>query len=147
MHTETHDVDALINHTGDIVSSFVAHNSIEADKVPELITSVHAALAGLNSDEAKEEPREPAVSIRASVKPDKVTCLDCGRQMKMLKRHISTEHGLTPQEYRERWNLPADHPLVAPNYAEKRSELAREIGLGQDPKQKRGRRKKLSIKA
>ena len=86
--------------------------------------------------EPLEEKLIPAVSIRASVKPDAVTCLDCGAKMKMLKRHLGTEHGMTPAEYRTRWNLPADYPMVAPEYAAKRKELAVRIGLGRKPGQK-----------
>ena len=82
--------------------------------------------------------------MRSSVKPDHVVCLDCGKKMKMLKRHLSTDHGFSTDEYRQRWNLPADYPMVAPNYAEKRRDLAKKIGLGRKPGQKRGRRKKTA---
>lgn len=128
-------------HTADIVASFVANNTVDAGDVAGLITSVHGALSGLGEPEP-EQPPEPAVSIRASVKPDHVTCLECGKKMKMLKRHIHNEHNMTPQEYRERWNLSSDHPLVAPNYSVKRSDLAKDIGLGNVGKPKRGRKKK-----
>lgn len=132
--------DSKLVHTADIVASFVANNTVEAKDVPGLITSVHGALSGLGQPEP-ELPPEPAVSIRASVKPDYVTCLDCGKKMKMLKRHIENEHDMTPQEYRERWNLSADHPLVAPNYSTRRSELAKDIGLGNTGNPRRGRKK------
>jgi predicted transcriptional regulator len=92
----------------------------------------------------KEERPEPAVTVRASVKKDHIVCLDCGKRMKMLKRHLSTEHGMTPDEYRARWELGPEYPLVAPNYAETRRKLAKEIGLGRMPGQKRGRRKKTA---
>ena len=91
----------------------------------------------------KEEPRpEPAVSIRSSIKKDHIVCLDCGKKMKMLKRHLSTEHDMSPEEYKARWDLSADYPLVAPNYAETRRDLAKKIGLGRKPGSGRGRRKK-----
>lgn len=119
----------LIEPTARIATAFVGAQTISAGDVPGLITGIHHALAGLGEPEPEPAP-EPAVSIRASVKPDHVTCLECGKQMKMLKRHLNTEHGMTPEAYRERFGLPADHPLVAPNYAARRAVLAKEIGLG-----------------
>jgi len=133
-------VDENIVLTADIVSAFVSNNTVETDSVAGLITSVHQALSGLGSPEPKTQP-EPAVSIRKSIKPDHVTCLECGKQMKMLKRHIGNEHGLTPEEYRERWNLAEDHALVAPNYADTRRQIAKDIGLGTIGSPKRGRKK------
>ncbi len=133
--------EMLITLTADIVTAHVANNNTDADALPSLIENVYGALAGLGTSEAVEEKPEPAVSIRASVKKDKIVCLDCGRDMKMLKRHLSTDHGLTPDEYRERWNLPADYPMVAPAYSDTRRKLAKDIGLGRKPGQKRGRRK------
>ncbi|MEL1250783.1 MucR family transcriptional regulator [Aurantiacibacter gilvus] len=133
--------EMLITLTADIVTAHVANNNTDADALPSLIENVYAALSGLGTSEAVEEKPEPAVSIRASVKKDKIVCLDCGRDMKMLKRHLSTDHGLTPDEYRERWNLPADYPMVAPAYSDTRRQLAKDIGLGRKPGQKRGRRK------
>ena len=127
------DADTLIMHTTDIVVSFVANNSIGAQEVSSLIQSVHATLAGLGSG-SNEEPRpEPAVSVRASVKNDHLVCLEDGKKVKMLKRHLMTDHNMTPDEYRARWGLPADYPMVAPEYAAMRGDLARKIGLGRKP--------------
>lgn len=127
--------ETLLDHVADIVSAHVSNNSVSAADLPGLIQSVYASLAALGqAPEPIEEKLTPAVSVRASVKPDAVTCLDCGEKMKMLKRHLGTEHGMTPADYRARWNLPADYPMVAPDYAAKRKELAVRIGLGRKPK-------------
>lgn len=134
--------EMLITHTTDIVVSYVSNNSLGADEVSSLIQNVYGTLAGLGSDAAAEEERpEPAVSIRSSVKKDHIVCLEDGKKMKMLKRHLMTEHGMTVDEYRQRWNLGGDYPVVAPDYAETRRDLAKKIGLGRKPGQKRGRRK------
>lgn len=126
--------ETLLDHVADIVSAHVSNNAVSVNDLPGLIQSVYASLAALGqTPEPAEEKRTPAVSVRASVKPDAVICLDCGARMKMLKRHLDTDHGMTPAEYRTRWNLPADHPLVAPDYAAKRKELAVRIGLGRKP--------------
>ena len=110
-----------------------------------MITNVYQALSGLGETAAPVEVKpEPAVSIRSSVKKDKIICLECGKDMKMLKRHLMTDHGLTPDEYRARFGLNSDYPMVAPDYAETRRELAKKIGLGRKPGQKRGRRKKAA---
>ncbi len=136
--------ETLITLTSDIVAAHVSNNNVDVDDVPSLITKVHAALASLdNGGAAEEEIPEPAVSIRASQKKDHLVCLDCGKKMKMLKRHLMTEHGLTIDEYRQRWGLSADYPMVAPDYAETRRDLAKKIGLGRKPGQKRGRKKKV----
>lgn len=143
--TEADMKETLITLTSDIVAAHVSNNSVAVDDVPSLISNVFAALSSLGGGATVAEARpEPAVSIRASVKKDHVVCLDCGKKMKMLKRHLSTEHGMTPDEYRARWELGPDYPLVAPNYAETRRKLAKEIGLGKIPGQKRGRRKKTA---
>ncbi len=137
--------ETLITLTSDIVAAHVSNNSVTVEDVPSLIANVYGALAGLGSEaDAEETPPEPAVSIRSSVKPDHVVCLECGKKMKMLKRHLSTDHNMSTEDYRKRWGLAADYPLVAPNYAEKRRELAKKIGLGRKPGQKRGRRKKAT---
>jgi predicted transcriptional regulator len=126
--------------TADIVIAFVSHNTIAASDVPALIRSTYDALGGLHVPAALPEPElVPAVSIRASVKPDRVTCLECGWQGKMLKRHIRHQHCLDEATYRARWKLSADHPLVAPDYANVRRNLAKSIGLGRLPKKGRGR--------
>jgi predicted transcriptional regulator len=133
--------ESLITLTSDIVAAHLSNNNVAIDEVPVLIEAVFGSLANLGPSANSEPAREPAVSIRASVSPDQVVCLDCGRKMKVLKRHLSTDHGLTAREYRARWNLPADHPLVAPNYANRRRTLAKKIGLGRKPGQKPGRKK------
>ncbi|MEO1922849.1 MAG: MucR family transcriptional regulator [Sphingomonadaceae bacterium] len=134
--------ETLIALTSEIVAAHVSNNSVDVADVPNLITNVYGALAGLGDLGEKEEAApEPAVSIRSSVKKDHIVCLECGKKMKMLKRHLSTDHDLTPEEYKARYNLSADYPLVAPDYAEKRRDLAKKIGLGRKPGQKRGRKK------
>ena len=141
-----HDMsETLITLTSDIVAAHLSNNNVDVDSVPSLITNVYQALASLGNGEANtEEPPEPAVSIRASVKPDYIVCLEDGKKLKMLKRYLRTNYDMTPEEYRARWNLPADYPMVAPNYAERRRELAKKIGLGRKPGQKRGRKKKAA---
>ncbi len=134
--------ETLITLTSDIVAAHVSNNSVSVDDVPTLITKVYGALAGLGqaAPEPEAAPLKPAVSVRSSVKPDKITCLDCGMELKMLKRHLMTHHGMTPEDYRARWNLGADYPLVAPDYAATRRDLAKKIGLGRKPGVKRGGR-------
>jgi predicted transcriptional regulator len=139
LQTDTNEM--LITLTADIVTAHVANNNVDVDTLPSLIQNVYGALAGLGGKPVVEERPEPAVSIRASIKPDYLVCLEDGKKMKMLKRHLMTSYNMTPEQYRERWNLPADYPMVAPEYAEKRRELAKKIGLGRKPGQKRGRRK------
>ncbi|MEL6877599.1 MAG: MucR family transcriptional regulator [Pseudomonadota bacterium] len=135
--------ETLITLTSDIVAAHVSNNDVDVDDVPSLITNVFSALSGLGEDAVEEEPRpEPAVSIRSSVKKDYIVCLEDGKKMKMLKRHLMTAYGMTPDEYRKRWNLPSDYPMVAPAYSEKRRELAKSIGLGRKPAKGRGRGKK-----
>ena len=122
----------LLAFTTEIVSSHVSNNTLPAEDLPALIKNVYKALATLNVEEEKtaEEQRQPAVAIKKSVFPDYIVCLEDGKKLKMLKRHLKTAYNMTPEEYRARWNLPADYPLVAPNYAERRSDLAKKIGLG-----------------
>ncbi len=130
--------EALIALTGDIVSAHLSNNSVHLEAVPGLITSVYSALAKLGEKAEREEVRPtPAVSIRASVKPDYLVCLEDGKKLTMLKRYLRTNYNMSPEEYRARWNLPIDYPMVAPNYAEKRRELAKNIGLGRRPKASR----------
>ena len=134
--------ETLITLTSDIVAAHVSNNSVAVDDVPALISNVYSALSGLGGSGVPEEIRpDPAVSVRASVKKDHIVCLDCGKKMKMLKRHLSTEHDMTPDDYRQRWDLPSDYPMVAPDYADTRRDLAKKIGLGRKPGQKRGRKK------
>ncbi|MBS3961517.1 MAG: MucR family transcriptional regulator [Sandarakinorhabdus sp.] len=121
----------LLALTADIVSSHVANNSVAVNDLPQLIQNVFATLSGLSMPTAAPEPRqEPAVSIRQSIKPDYIVCLEDGKKLKMLKRHLMTAYGMTPDDYRAKWGLPAEYPMVAPNYAESRRQLAKSIGLG-----------------
>lgn len=125
--------DTLIALTSDIVAAHVMNNKVAVADVPTLIQNVFGALQGLGVNEPVEERPEPAVSIRASIKPDYLVCLEDGKKMKMLKRYLMTQYDMTPDQYRQRWNLPADYPMVAPEYAEKRRALAKTIGLGRKP--------------
>ncbi|MDE2562802.1 MAG: MucR family transcriptional regulator [Sphingomonadales bacterium] len=123
--------DALLDHVVDIVTAHVSNNAVAPTDLAGLIQAVHGALAGLGQEEGEvEEERVPAVSIRSSVKPDAMTCLECGAKMKLLKRHLETAHRLTPAEYRARWQLAETYPMAAPEYAERRKTLALETGLG-----------------
>jgi len=141
MDTPQNDLsETLITLTSDIVAAHVSNNSVSVGDLPALITNVYGALASLGQTApVVEAPPEPAVSVRSSVKPDHIVCLEDGKKLKMLKRHLMTHYNLTPEQYRARWNLPADYPMVAPNYAEKRRELAKKIGLGRRPGARRGR--------
>jgi len=137
--------ETLITLTSDIVAAHVSNNDVSVDDVPALITNVFSALSGLGEEpDPVDERPDPAVSIRASVKPDYIVCLEDGKKLKMLKRYLRTNYDMTPEEYRDRWNLPADYPMVAPNYAAKRRELAKKIGLGRKPGQRVSRRKKAA---
>ncbi len=133
--------ETLLTLAADIVSAHVSNNTVAVADLPALIASVYGSLAGLGQVPAPvEEKREPAVSIRASIKQDHLVCLEDGKKLKMLKRHLATHYNLTPAEYRARWNLPSDYPMVAPEYAARRKELAVKIGLGRKP----GQRKKAA---
>ena len=123
----------LLEMTADIVSAYVSNNTVSADTVPTLIAPIHAALSGVSEApvEAEPEPQEPAVPVRKSITPDFLICLEDGRKFKSLKRHLRTKYNLSPEEYRAKWGLPKDYPMVAPNYAKARSELAKQMGLGQ----------------
>ncbi|QNM83756.1 MucR family transcriptional regulator [Sphingomonas sabuli] len=134
--------DTLLTLTADIVAAHVSNNSVAVSDLPTLIQNVHDALNGIaGSASAVEEKQEPKVSIRASVKPDSITCLECGKKQKMLKRHLMTNHEMTPADYRQKWNLANDYPMVAPNYAEQRRTLAKSIGLGTKRRRTRGGKK------
>jgi predicted transcriptional regulator len=111
-----------------IVSAYVSNNSLPSDELPDLITTIHEALQ--NPDQAAASPPEPAVPIKKSIRPDYVVCLEDGMKFKMLKRHLRNVYDLSPDEYRQKWGLPSDYPMVAPEYAARRSELAKKIGLG-----------------
>lgn len=141
--TEHGDLLAL---TTDIVSAHLANNQVAADEIPAIIQRVYRTLATVNGDGGVSAERpQPAVPIKKSVTPDYIICLEDGKKLKMLKRHLKTAYDMTPEDYRERWGLPADYPMVAPNYAKQRSRLAKEIGLGTSGRSgKAGGRKKAS---
>jgi predicted transcriptional regulator len=134
--------EMLITLTADIVAAHVSNNSVAVADVPSLISNVHMALAGLSGSAAAPQPApEPAVPIRNSIKKDYIVCLEDGKKLKMLKRHLMTHYGMTPDDYRAKWGLAADYPMVAPAYAETRRVLAKAIGLGRAPGS--GRKKKV----
>ncbi|HSE73258.1 MAG TPA: MucR family transcriptional regulator [Dongiaceae bacterium] len=123
--------NGLLSMVTDIVSAHLSHNTVPMGDIPRLIHDVYGALTGLGQIPARSAERlEPAVPVKKSVTADYIVCLEDGKKLKMLKRHLRTAYGLTPEQYREKWSLPADYPMVAPNYAKKRSSLARQIGLG-----------------
>ncbi len=123
--------ETLVSLTADIVSAHVSNNSVAVSDLPLLIQNVFGALSSVGEKSAAPElKQEPAVSVRASIKPDYIICLEDGKKLKMLKRHLMTSYQMTPDQYRAKWNLPADYPMVAPNYAEQRRTLAIKIGLG-----------------
>ncbi|QHQ36158.1 MucR family transcriptional regulator [Algicella marina] len=125
----------LLALASDIVASYVGNNAVQPDQVTEMLRSVYGTMSSL-TEEAEEEQLEliPAVPIKKSVTNDYIICLEDGKKLKMLKRHLSTSYNLTPEEYREKWGLKPDYPMVAPSYAQKRQELAKKIGLGRKPK-------------
>jgi predicted transcriptional regulator len=121
----------LLSYTTSIVSAHLTHNSVAQDEIPALIQRVYKALLNVQEGETAVHDRpQPAVPIKKSVTPDYIICLEDGKKLKMLKRHLKTAYNMSPEEYRERWGLPLDYPMVAPNYARHRSDLAKEIGLG-----------------
>jgi len=131
------DKSEVIEMTADIVAAYVGANSVAAADLPSLIQSVHRALTGISTgaETAEAAPKEPAVPIRRSITPDYLVCLEDGRKFKSLKRHLRTKYNMSPEEYRAKWGLPKDYPMVAPNYAKARSDLAKQMGLGQGGRQ------------
>lgn len=131
MEEPNSQAEMLITLTSDIVAAHVSNNSVSVSDLPVLIQNVYGALAGLSVPPPPPEVKlEPAVSVRSSIKPDYIVCLEDGKKLKMLKRHLMTHYQMTPEDYRTKWSLPADYPMVAPNYAEQRRTLAKKIGLG-----------------
>ncbi|MDB5647636.1 MucR family transcriptional regulator [Methylobacterium sp.] len=133
MTAEDEILPDFIELAADIVSAFVSNNSVPIADLPALISSVHATLGKLNQSavDEKPEPLTPAVSVKRSITPDYIICLEDGKKFKSLKRHLRTRYDMTPEQYRTKWNLASDYPMVAPNYAAARSELAKNMGLGQ----------------
>ena len=132
----------LVELTADIVSAHVANNTVALGEVANLVQQVHQALASLGQDAPAEVEKVPVVSVRASIKPDHLVCMECGAKQKILKRHLKVSHDMTPEQYRQDYGLPATYPMIAPEYAERRRELAVEIGLGRKPGEKRAPRGK-----
>ena len=129
--------EELLRMTSEVTAAYVSNNSLGAAQLPEVIRTVHASLASLQSVGTSAEPPTPAVPIKKSITPDYIVCLEDGKKLKMLKRHLRTTYGMTPDEYRHKWGLPGDYPMVAPNYAAQRSAFAKKIGLGRNPGAKR----------
>ena len=140
--SDTTTTTSYIELAADIVSAYVSNNSVPSADLPSLINEVHGALlkVGGGTVEMPAEAPKPAISVKRSVTPDYIICLEDGKKFKSLKRHLRTQYGMTPEQYREKWGLPADYPMVAPNYAKARSELAKEMGLGQQRRKRRGSR-------
>lgn len=124
-------IDTMLALTADIVAAHVGNNNVSVGDVPALIQNVHHALTGLTAPTPEPAPEpQPSVSIRSSVKPDYIVCLEDGKKLKMLKRYLASNYNMTPAEYRAKWKLPADYPMVAPNYSSQRKDLAHKMGLG-----------------
>ena len=131
---ETSDIppQELLKMTAEVASAYVSNNSLPASQISEMIRAIHDSLSNLSAGRAirNDQPPDPAVPVKKSVTPDYIVCLEDGKKLKMLKRHLRTTYNMTPDEYRARWGLPADYPMVAPNYAAQRSAFAKQIGLG-----------------
>jgi len=125
--------DNYIELTADIVSAYVSNNSVQAGDIPSLINQVHSALMRVSTGQSDTptEPLKPAVPVKKSITPEYIVCLEDGKKFKSLKRHLRTQYNMTPEQYRDKWDLPTDYPMVAPNYAAARSQLAKQMGLGQ----------------
>ncbi len=141
----------ILRMTTEVVAAYVGNNELPAAQISEVIGAVHKSLSALQggAGEAPAEPSKPAVTIRRSVTPDYIVCLEDGKKLKMLKRHLRTTYNLTPDEYRAKWGLASDYPMVAPNYAKQRSEFAKKIGLGRKRAgtKRRGRGKKTAARS
>ncbi len=129
----------FVGLTASIVSAYVSNNSVAAADIPALINQVHTALMRVSTGqaEASSEPLKPAVPVKKSIQPDFIVCLEDGKKFKSLKRHLRTQYGMTPESYREKWGLALDYPMVAPNYAAARSQLAKQMGLGQQRRRRK----------
>ena len=133
------DTTNYIGLTAEIVSAYVSNNTVASGDIPALISQVHSALQRVNNGETQlsSEALKPAVPVKKSINPDFIVCLEDGKKFKSLKRHLRTQYGMSPEAYREKWNLPSDYPMVAPNYAAARSQLAKQMGLGQQRRRRR----------
>ncbi len=139
--SERSNAGDLLTLTTEIVSAHVANNTVAVGDLPQLIQEVYRTLASVGNVPAAPERPQPAVPVKKSVTPDYIICLEDGKKLKMLKRHLKTAYDMSPEDYRERWGLPADYPMVAPNYAAHRSSLAKKIGLGTKPRRRTGKAK------
>jgi len=139
--TELISPEELLRMTTEVAAAYFSNNTLPSLQLPEVIKTIHDSLTALRSGDGATpaEPPTPAVPIKKSVTPDYIVCLEDGRKLKMLKRHLRTSYGLTPEEYRQKWSLPADYPMVAPNYAAQRSAFAKKIGLGRTGGKRKGR--------
>jgi predicted transcriptional regulator len=137
--TGTSSGSTFIELTAEIVSAYVSNNSVQAGDLSALINQVHSALTRVSSGQvdAPSEPLKPAVSVKRSITPEHIVCLEDGKKFKSLKRHLRTQYNMTPEQYREKWGLPAEYPMVAPNYAAARSQLAKQMGLGQQRRRRK----------
>jgi len=133
--------EELLRMTADVVAAYVSNNALPTQQLAEIINTVYASLRSLDTDsDSKSEPLKPAIAIRKSITPEYLICLEDGKKLKMLKRHLRSTYGMTPDEYRAKWGLPADYPMVAPNYAAQRSAFAKKIGLGRGTGRQAGKR-------
>ncbi len=136
------DREEVVRLTADVIAAYVSNNELSPAELPELIRAVHGALGGAAGTEASPpaEKQKPAVPVKRSVTPDYIVCLEDGKRLKMLKRYLRSHYDMSPEDYRAKWNLPADYPMVAPNYSKQRSQFAKDIGLGTGGRGGRGRR-------
>jgi predicted transcriptional regulator len=139
--TDRISAEELLRMTTDVAAAYCSNNTLTAAQLPEVIRTIHSSLQAIQTASGAGEPLNPAVPIKKSITDDYIVCLEDGKKLKMLKRHLRTTYGLTPDEYRKKWGLPIDYPMVAPNYSERRSAFAKKIGLGRTPgaKGRRGR--------
>jgi predicted transcriptional regulator len=135
--------DDILRLASDIVAAYVSNNPVPVGELPGMIKSVHSTLGGLSTTSSGETPtaQKPAINVKKSVTPEFIICLEDGKKLKMLKRYLRSRYGLSPEDYRAKWGLPADYPMVAPNYAAQRSEFAKKIGLGRSSPPSKGRRR------
>ena len=134
----------ILKMTVEIVAAYVSHNDVNSALVPDIINNIYASLNSLNTQSSKNTTKalKPAISVRRSITPDYIVCLEDGKKLKMLKRHLRDSYGMSPDDYRTKWGLPLDYPMVAPNYAERRSNFAKKIGLGRKKGEKVARKSK-----
>lgn len=145
LHGINMDNETLITLTADITGAYVANNRVASDEVGKLVQDIHQAISSLGEEQEEPVKPEPAVSVRSSIKPDYLVCLECGARQKILKRHLRVAHDLSPDEYRERFGLRSDYPLTAPEYSKRRGEMAKAAGLGRKKGEKPSARRKKKL--